>query len=231
MNDESWASTATLRNRLLARKLERQARRSWMWGATVMALLMMSLFIAALAQASEVPRAAYEYRRNIIQEGRSVWGVHAPTGAFAGQIAQESAWRPDARSRVGAAGLAQFMPATAEWISKLYPDLFDYAPMNPRWAIRALVRYDKFLHDRVAALDDCERFAFALAAYNGGLGWVNKRKAISPQPLVCLYATCDLNPGITPSNQRENQEYPRRILLRHAPKYVAAGFGPSPCEV
>ncbi len=59
--------------------------------------------------------------------------------------AQESAWQPMVRSPVGAQGMAQFMPATATWISQLYPQLRENKPYNPTWAIRALVQYDQHL--------------------------------------------------------------------------------------
>jgi hypothetical protein len=73
--------------------------------------------------------------------------------------------------------------------------------------------------------------AFSLSAYNGGLGWVNRRKAASARPGVCFDATCDINPGIHPANQRENREYPRRILLELEPRYAAVGFGTGSCGI
>ncbi|MDP5007472.1 MAG: transglycosylase SLT domain-containing protein, partial [Glaciimonas sp.] len=163
---------------------------------------------------------ARRYKRQLRQEAHMVWGLNAPISTFAAQIHQESLWNPVAKSRVGAEGLAQFMPATAVWISQLYEDLKENKPHNPTWSMRALVRYDKFLYDRVQASNPCERMAFALAAYNGGLGWVNKRKARSKQPLQCFGKTCDINPGILPSNQKENSDYPKRILLKHEPLYI-----------
>ena len=103
--------------------------------------------------------------------------------------------------------------------------------MNPAWAVRALVVYDKWLWDRVTAVDACNRMAFAMAAYNGGLGWTNKRKARSPQPGICFGATCAINPGIHPANQRENQHYPEVILKRYEPLYAnTIGWGPGVCQ-
>ena len=113
------------------------------------------------------------------------------------------------------------MPGTARWIATIDPELVAVHPLNPRWALRALVVYDYWLYNRVAGSNPCEHMAFALSAYNGGLGWVNKRKARSNQPGVCFGATCEINPGITASNQRENRDYPRRILLHYEPAYAA----------
>lgn len=182
-----------------------------------------------VAQAS-IPSEAYRHRREIVRAGQHVWGLSAPTATFSAQIHQESRFRADARSPVGAFGIAQFMPATASWIAGAYPDELHGDKASPEWGILALVRYDRFLWQRTSGVDDCERMAFVLSGYNGGERWVRKRKSMSPQPEVCLFATCTINPGIKPSNQHENEGYPRRILITLEPLYHAAGFGPGSCS-
>lgn len=194
------------------------------WGWALVAMI--GLVTPSNAEA-QVPRSALQHRLMLTREARAVWGLYAPVPAFAGQIHQESLWRADARSPVGAVGLTQFMPATADWIGSLDPQLAARAPLNPAWSIRALVVYDRWLWDRIQADDDCERMAFSLAAYNGGLKWVQRRQKASPLPGVCLAATCTLNPGITAANQRENERYPRVILLQHQPLYRT--WGPALC--
>lgn len=189
-------------------------------------VLLSSLFMPSTAEA-QVPRTAVQHRLQLTREARAVWGLYAPVPAFAAQIHQESLWRPDARSPVGALGLTQFMPATADWIGSLDPQLAARTPLNPAWSIRALVVYDRWLWDRIRADDDCEHMAYSLSAYNGGLKWVQRRQKASPTPGVCLGATCALNPGITAANQRENERYPRVILLQHQPLYRA--WGPMLC--
>ena len=67
-----------------------------------------------LAQA-QVPAAAARYRLTLLREAHGQWGLDAPVAAFAAQVHQESGWNPQAVSRVGARGLAQFMPATTLW--------------------------------------------------------------------------------------------------------------------
>ncbi len=187
------------------------------------AIIAYSLFYPhpARAQSMAISRAAEAHRHTLIQQSRMVWGLSAPTATFAAQIQQESGWRNGLTSRTGAQGLTQFMPGTARWIATIDPELVAVHPLNPRWALRALVVYDYWLYNRVAGSNPCEHMAFALSAYNGGLGWVNKRKARSNQPGVCFGATCEINPGITASNQRENRDYPRRILLHYEPAYAA----------
>ena len=75
------------------------------------------------ARAAQPPQAALQYRDDVIRNARLEWGLSAPVADFAAQLHQESGWRPDAVSPAGAQGLAQFMPATADWISQLMPDL------------------------------------------------------------------------------------------------------------
>lgn len=204
--------------------------RSFVYGCIATTVVMLGLFLSVLVYPQTIPREAVEHRRELVRASRAVWGMDAPVATFAAQVHQESRWRADARSHVGAQGLTQFMPATARWIAEAYPaDLRPPAPFDPAWSLRALARYDRFLFDRVSGIDECERMAFALAAYNGGLGWVNRRKARSDTPGICLGATCDINPGITEANQRENAGYPRRILLTLEPIYVAAGWGRGVC--
>jgi soluble lytic murein transglycosylase-like protein len=171
-----------------------------------------------------VPPVADTYRRDLTRIAQSVWGMGAPVSLLAAQIEQESAWRPGAISRVGAAGLTQFMPATAQDIGRRHiggpPNPFD-----PRWSMTAQSHYMRELLVEIVARNESERFAFALSAYNGGLRRVHRRQALSAEPGRCINASCDINPGIRPAAQRENREYPRRILLVLAPRYHAAGWG------
>lgn len=210
------------------------------------AMLLMLLALALLAFSGcvasvfaqgatpQIPREALQHRLALKREAQRVWGLSAPVATFAAQIQQESRWRPDARSPVGAVGLAQFMPATALWMGDIDAQLRSASraaavqqATNPTWAIRALVQYNHWLHARIKAQDACERMAFTLSAYNGGLGWVYKRQQRSAQPGVCLGATCDINPGITAANQKENEHYPQVIIRRFEPLYAAWGAGSS----
>ncbi len=178
---------------------------------------------SAGAWAQAIPREAERHRLVLLREAQFVWGLDAPVSSFAAQVQQESGWREGLVSRTGAIGLTQFMPATANWIGATRPDLESVNPGNPVWALRALVAYDKWLWERVDGASACERFAFVLSAYNGGLGWVRRRKARSDAPAVCFDKTCAVNPGISLANQAENQSYPVRILRRYEPLYMRSG--------
>lgn len=225
--------------------------------AFYLALCFAALFGAATispASATDtIPHEAVRYQRDLTRNARLVWGLDAPVATFAAQIHQESRWNPAARSPVGAQGLAQFMPATAQWIGGAYPALAnnttreraDAAPgpettgqggpaFNPIWALRALVTYDRHLWDRAGVWEsDCQRMAAALAGYNGGLGWVlrDRRLALAngADPAVWFGEVDRFNAGRSRAAFAENRGYPRRILLALEPIYGRAGWGRGVC--
>ncbi|WP_318367458.1 transglycosylase SLT domain-containing protein [Enterobacter sp.] len=184
-------------------------------------------FFLLATEAAGPPRAALPWRNELIRTAREIWGLNAPIADFAGQFHQESGWNPNARSPVGAQGMAQFMPATAEWVSQLYPQLRANTPFNPGWAIRALVQYDQQLWKSMSAQDNCQRMAFTLSAYNGGQGWVNRdKKLATAQGLnasVWFSHVEKVNAGRSAANWRENRHYPKAILYQHAPRYLQWG--------
>lgn len=197
--------------------------------ASVMALV---FFVPLLAMAADIPQEAAKYRRDLIRNARLVWGIDAPVATFAGQIHQESGWRHDARSKY-AGGLAQFTPDTADWIGGAFPELAERQPFNPAWAIRALVRYDLWLWERMPATASCDRMAFALAGYNGGAGWISRDRKAARQagadPDRWWGEVERFNAGRAPAFFEENRGYPRRILQRWEPMYAAAGWGKGAC--
>ena len=181
-------------------------------------LLPLVVAMCHLPAPAQVPE---QYRAQITREAQFRFGVPAPAPVIAAQVTQESAWNPNAKSRSGALGLLQFMPATAQWAAAAgafgAPD-----PLNPAWAIRAGVWYDRWLWDRIKADTDCDRWHFVLASYNGGLGYVYRRQKMSPAPGKWA-STGFINPGILPSNQHENETYSPRILIMHQPKFAPWG--------
>lgn len=172
------------------------------------------------------PPIARKYRAELTRNARVVWGLNAPVAEFAAQVHQESSWNPDARSPY-ASGLAQFTPATADWIDDVYADLAPAQPLNPSWALRALVRYDKHLLDRIGGASECDRHAFMLAAYNGGPGWVARDQAKAATRGIDSARYWDavehVNAGRSAANFAENRGYPRRIIRTLQPTYAAWG--------
>ena len=180
------------------------------WDAIAVGAIVGTLLALTTCHAKAEPKASLPYKRDVIRED-------APVAVFAGQIEQESAWREKVCSPF-ACGLAQFTPATAEWISGAYPkDLSDGDPFNPQWAIRALVRYDRHLYDSAlpSALE-CDRFAFTLSGYNGGAGWVVRDRRLCRSAAGCdpsrWFGHVEKYSGRAAWAMKENRGYPKRIL-------------------
>ncbi|EFS2647599.1 transglycosylase SLT domain-containing protein [Salmonella enterica] len=201
----------------------------WMYVLRMGLLTLAVVFICipSDSHAAEPPTAALKYRSDVIRSARVDWGLNAPVADLAAQLHQESGWNPAARSPVGAEGLSQFMPSTADWIAGLMPHLAAREPYNPGWAIRALVSYDRWLWQRVAVPDSCERMAMTLSAYNGGLGWVNRDRRLARtrglDDARWFGAVETVNAGRSAANWRENRHYPQRILHTLAPRYLSWG--------
>lgn len=81
---------------------------------------------------------------------------------------------------------------------------------------------------------DCQRMAMALAAYNGGLGWVQRDKGLAKargaDPLIWWDQVERFNAGRSSAAFRENRGYPRRILRSLEPLYLSAGWGRGVCH-
>lgn len=126
-----------------------------------------------------------------------------------------------------ALGLAQFTPGTAKWIAGIYPSqLGDAAPLDPAWALRAVVFYDHRLYNEVSTFTpEDERWGATLSAYNGGLGWVYKDKLLvkcdTTKWFGCVELAVDKR---TAANQKQNKDYPQRILKLYKPLYDEAGW-------
>jgi soluble lytic murein transglycosylase-like protein len=219
--------------------------------ALVLGVVMIVIFLLAVmseeARADNIPRDAQQHQRELTRNARLVWGIDAPVSTFAAQIHTESRWRPGAVSPAGAQGIAQFMPTTTTWIAGLYPrSLGDADPFNPAWSMRALLQYDLWLWNRIAHDDSCERMAMVMAAYNGGLGWVQRdvrlarvaanKSASGKGPdsadndLKWFDGVERFNSGRSTAAFAENRAYPRLILKVREPIYEAAGWGIGSCQ-
>lgn len=189
-----------------------------------------SFLVAIGAHADPMPRQAPLYRLELIRSARAVWGWEAPIAAFAGQIHQESRWRPNVCSPY-ACGLTQFTPSTAEWIHSVYgSELGPKDRFNPTWAIRALVRYNRHLWENTTAADDCSRMVFVLWKYNGGPKWVQRDRALAKKNGKNPDVWSDVEPynaGRRADFFKENRDYPRKILFKHQPIY--RGWGRTIC--
>lgn len=175
------------------------------------------------ALASELPVSAQQYRSTLVREAQFIWGPAAPIPLFAGQLHQESGWRAGVTAWDNGRGLAQFMDATALMVARNYPELGAPDPYNPRWAIRALVRYDNWLLARVQGVDPCNRWGAALKSYNAGLGYVQRAQRIAKPPGLWWDHAEWIKTGQSEQNFEYSRTYPRKILFKHQPLYAAWG--------
>lgn len=201
----------------------------------LIAIPLIAIFAKPQSAQAAIPAAAEQYRRELTRIAHAEWGLDAPVATFAAQVHQESHWKFNARSTAGAQGLGQVMPSTATWLAQLFPKtLGKVEPYNPTWSLMALVSYDRWLADRVKAHNACERAAMVLSSYNGGLGWLIKdRKLASAKgadPLAWFGSVERFNAGRSAAAFSENRGYPRLILKRFEPEYIAAGWGLGVCS-
>lgn len=89
-----------------------------------------------------------------------------PEQLFMRLVRQESGWNPKARSRKGAIGLAQIMPATARYLR--------IDPHNPRANLEGGARYLSEQYRRFGS------WRLALAAYNAGPEAVERHGGVPP---------------------------------------------------
>lgn len=190
-------------------------------------LLVLALLVAWMLSAHAADRCD-QYRRTLTREAQAVMGMDAPVPALAGQIRQESSCQADITAWDNGRGLAQFMDGTAAQVSRMYPELGAPNPYNPTWAIRALVRYDDWLFQRVKGEDDCARWGAAFKGYNAGLGFVLRAQKQSSVPGVWFNGTENINAGQSQKNFEYSRRYPRLIIFRHQPLF--ADWGVVTCE-
>lgn len=182
-----------------------------------------------------MPAGAEKHRRTLVRAAHAGMGINAPIATMAAQVHQESAWRTDAVSPVGAQGIAQFMPGTSAWMAELFPALGPAEPYNPGWALRAMVHYNSWHLQRLSnhAACPCDKWALVLSAYNGGLGWVYRDRDLARASGARGLAWFDdierFNAGRSAANFAENRHYVRVILTRWEPVYAGAGWGRGVC--
>lgn len=184
--------------------------------------------LAAEIAAVRVPEVNAVQRRYVEQAAEEVWGVDASPARLAAQIHQESHWRAKARSSVGAEGWAQFMPATARWIARQFPDrLGDFDPWDPRQAALAAAIYDHWLFQLNQGDTACARWAFTLSAYNGGEAALQHEQARAERaganPRLWFWNVASYR-GRSMAAWRQNRGYVRQILKVLEPAYIDAGW-------
>ena len=107
------------------------------------------------------------YRGAYLQMARAAARKHGvPEDLFLRLVQQESGWNPNAKSRKGALGLAQLMPATARRLR--------VNPRDPRQNLEGGARYLRMQYEKFGS------WRLALAAYNAGPEAVEKYSGVPP---------------------------------------------------
>lgn len=191
--------------------------------------LLLGFWLAPAHSATIIPPQAEQHKALLIRAARVELGLNAPTATLAAQIHTESRWRATAVSPVGAQGLAQFMPVTSAWLPQVAPQTGQPLPFNPAWSLRAVCAYNAWHLARIKNTHaQGDQWTYALWAYNGGLGWVNKDRAQAAaqgkNPAKWREVE-PVNAGRSPAAFKENRNYTRAIFAAQA-AYEAAGWGP-----
>jgi membrane-bound lytic murein transglycosylase MltF len=123
--------------------------------------------------------------------------------------------------------MAQFTPETATWLQSVCPEIGAADPWDPNWSVRAAVCYDQWLYARVSGASECDRWAFTLSSYNGGLGWLHRdktRASASGADSARWFSNVELYSARSAAARAENRTYVREILRVLEPVYIAAGW-------
>jgi len=171
------------------------------------------------AEARSFPR---QYDRQIEQAAKT-WLPGVPWKLWKAQLYQESRLDPNARSPVGAEGLAQFMPAT--WREVTAAMGMQVASVDRRTAdasIQAGAYYMARLRRNWSSpRPEIDRHDLAMASYNAGLGHILSAQrecgmaVLYPQIMACL-------PQITGHHANETLGYAPAIRRWHMLMEVAA---------
>lgn len=201
-----------------------------------------SLLAMRPAVAEEVPRNAKTLLPILVQEQQTYWPALTLPSALAAQVEQESNWNPRAElktSREYGFGLSQITktarfdnfalltskhPALAEW---RWDDRF-----NPRMQLRAMVLLNKDNYSQIKnAKTQADALAFSFSAYNGGLGGLNRDRAMCAAIHGCdkgrwfghvestSYRSKIAVKGYGKSFFAINREYVRNVMIVRRTKY------------
>lgn len=135
------------------------------------------------------------------------------------QLYQESRLDPNARSPVGALGLAQFMPATWKEVSTA----MKYGLIDRRIAEPAIMggAYYMMTLRRRWTMDDMDRHKHAVAGYNAGNGSISRASRACGHPEAWADTAACL-PSITGHHSKETDGYVRMIFTKWWPAMEAA---------
>lgn len=133
--------------------------------------------LGAAAEAKAAKKATDRYDPSFQKYTKRYFGVGFDWRNFKAQGMAESDLTPTARSRVGARGIMQLMPATYQLIKSARPEF--RAIDDPEHNIAAGIMHDRYLWTLYPKSEGDERLRFMFAAYNSGEGTIKKARTIA----------------------------------------------------
>lgn len=210
-----------------------------------------------------VPSGAQQYAPILAQVQREAWPEAFEAFTIAGQVEQESCislkhskcWNPKAElktPREYGFGFGQLTVAYRadgserfnkfDEVKTLYPSLRGWSwadRYRADYQLQSIVLLDRTLFGQFAdAASPTDRWAFTLAAYNGGKGGTMQDRVLCRNSKACdprvwfgnveltSLKTRQVNPGYGKSAFDINREYPRLILLVRRDKYKSFWSAP-----
>lgn len=157
-----------------------------------------------MAVALTPPAAALPYLPLVRAEAAALWADHPHPAYLASQVEQETCpsltsrlcWNPHAElktSREYGFGLGQ-LTVTPKFNNFIEAKKWDKSLAGWQWSdrfdakyqIRALIAYDRNLYRQIRGAADADnQYAFALSAYNGGLGGLLKDRELCRNTKGC----------------------------------------------
>lgn len=196
----------------------------------VFGVLLIILWYAFLSEGA-VPERAIKYIPVLKGEHQKLW-PESDIKIIAGQIEAESLWKEKATrkepSGVISYGLMQVLDITFNEMKSKHPTLLDAEAtdmLKAKWGIRAGILYDKKMWGLSSFAEGIQdRWAFALASYNGGFGWIQRDRKLAGQNGVdknIWFCSVERFSKRSPWAFKINRDYPVKIF-RYAEKYKGA---------
>lgn len=170
------------------------------------------------AEKRQTDRAVERFDPIFRKYTKRYFGVGTDWRRFKAQGMAESDLTPTARSRVGARGIMQLMPATYGLIRTALPQFG--AIDNPEWNIAAGILHDRDHWNMYKKdVDEAERWDFMFAGYNAGEGTIMRaRKAALAARLNdrTWQSIESVAPKVDRWRYLETLDYVRKIRANHA---------------
>lgn len=171
--------TSKSRQKIFARQTSVLDDRAAQQYANSVRLQPREIYIPGVPGNDILPRFTGKYRGQYLDAARIAARRHGvPEDLFLRLVSQESGWNPKARSRKGAVGLAQLMPATARRLN-----------VDPHDPMQNLDGGARYLSQQYRAF---RSWRLALAAYNAGPEAVRKYGGVPPYRETRGYVTAIL---------------------------------------